>query len=213
MVEDPRFMELKGYVVASTVPHKLEDARVLFADAFRLKREPDVSHLRAWYKAESESGIGFDQCMLISEFIAGGKKYTEFEKLEFLGRKGTALFIRAKNIGFANPDGAVEAYIAALKLHLILHRKSTISDNYANSKSEEYSINTAYQLFDFLIVHGNTEEFVDRALELCGTKDIVLDPLEEPFIRALRMLSKSRVQKKVAMKLRGRLGISPEGSW
>ena len=108
-------------------------------------------------------------------------------------------------MGFSNPDGAVEAYIAALKLHLILYRKSTVSDNYANSKSEEYSINTAYQLFDFLIVNGNADEFFDRVLELCSTKEIVLDPLEEPLIRALRMLSKTKVQKKVLMRFKGRL--------
>jgi hypothetical protein len=57
-------------------------------------------------------------------------------------------------------------------------------------------------LFDFLIGNGNAEEFMDRALELCSTKDIVLDPLEDFLIRALRMLSKSRVQKRIAMKLK-----------
>ena len=205
MTEDPRFLELRGFVASNTIPPKLGDARSLFTDAFKLKHEPNASHLRAWYRAENESGIGFDQCMLIADFVANGKKYTEFEKLEFLGKKGTTLFVRAKHIGFSNPDGAVEAYIAALKLHLILHRKSTISNNYANSKSEEYSINTAYQLFDFLIVNGNADEFFHRVLELCSTKEIVLDPLEEPLIRALRMLSKTRAQKKILERFKGRL--------
>ena len=63
-------------LLSSTIPPKLEDARILFTDAFKLKHEPDASHLRAWYKAENESGIGFDQCMIIADFIAGGKKYT-----------------------------------------------------------------------------------------------------------------------------------------
>jgi ABC-type oligopeptide transport system ATPase subunit len=205
MTEDPRFLELKGYVGSSMNPPRLEDARRLFSDAFKLKHEPDAIHLRAWYRAENESGIGFDQCMLIAEYVAQGKKYSEYEKLEFLGRKGTALFMRAKEIGFGNPHEAADDFMAALKLHLMLYRKTTILNTYGNNRSEEYSINTAYQLFDFLIVNGNPEEFIDRALELCGTKEIVLDPLEDPLIRAVGMIGRLRLQKKFSARLKGRL--------
>jgi Putative DNA-binding domain len=54
VVEDPRFMDLQGFVAAMQSPPKLDDARRLFSHSFAIKREPDSAHLRAWYLAERE---------------------------------------------------------------------------------------------------------------------------------------------------------------
>jgi hypothetical protein len=205
ITEDPRFMTLAGFVASSQVPPKINEARHYFSDAFVLKHEPDLSQLRAWYSAESSSGYGFEQCITIADFVAKGRRYAPDEKLEFLGRKGTLLYRRAKECIYSDGDKAVSYYMSALELHLFLHKKWERMEFSSSSRTEEYSKNTAYQLFDFLILNGNLEAFVLRAIEICAFKDVIFDPIEAPLIRAFEMMGMKPLPKAEAAKLRNRL--------
>jgi hypothetical protein len=152
------------------------------------------------------SGFGFDQCERIADFISNGKRYADLEKVEFMGRKATLLFLRARDLIFSEPEKAIEYFMNALQGHLFVNRRSDLMGGTSNSRSGEYARNTAYQLFDFLVLQNRYfDVFVSRIAEICAFKDVVLDPIESPLIPAIEIMERSRYSNKgEASKLKNR---------
>jgi len=206
IVEDPRFAALQGYVAAMQVPLNLEDARRLFANAIAMKHDPGIEQLRAWYLVEKDSGVGFDQCLRIADLVTSGKRYSESEKREFIGRRAVLLFHKANDIAFVEPDQALKLYKEVIRSHLHFYRKFVESDGLVRRKAEEYARNSAYRLFDYLLLNNRSfENFVLSTMELLSFKDVLCDPIELPLIRCLDILEKTRLERGEAYKIRNRL--------
>jgi hypothetical protein len=203
--EDPRFIALQGFVACQQVPPRLEDARRSFSHVFAMQYDPDMRYLKAWYIAERESGYGFDQCITIANFIAGSKKYSELEKLEFLSRKVTLLFVRSRDERFVDHDRSVKTMREALKIHLVCYAQAERLRAFWAAKSEEYARNTAYVLFDFLLLSLNKfDDFFELISDLTSIRAGMLDPIEEPLVRAFGQIALTRVTKGETYKIRNK---------
>ena len=205
ITEDPRFMALQALVYASQIPPNLDDARLLFGHVFAMKYEPEIDHLKRWFYVERDSGHGLDQCVKIADFIWRGKKYSDEEKIEFLSRKGTCLYNRGRNdFGFSF-ESALADVTASLVCHLTCYSRNVEAASIKTEKSEEYVRNTAFFLFDFLVLHGRYDTFFDVALQLSENNAVKLDPTEDAFVRAFELLLRERGARAELQKLRGRL--------
>ncbi|MBZ6079183.1 RNA-binding domain-containing protein [Microvirga puerhi] len=216
--EDPRFLSLQGYVAAKQVPPKLDDARRFFNNAFLMKSEPEIHHLRSWFNAERHSGFGTAECIKIANFVQSGRRYSDAEKIEFLSKRAIVQFVAGRDMRFSDPGKAVEHLRAALKGHLSCLYQATRSESIRLEKFEEYSRNTAYVLFDMLTLPSVTEDFFQLLQELQNERNIVLDPLEGPLGRALGFIGETRGNKADLNRLRGRLdngfrGIETNSLW
>jgi hypothetical protein len=206
ITEDPRFNSLQGYVAAKQWPPKLDDARRFFANVFTMKYTPHLHHLRAWYLAERESGFGFDYCMQIVDFVAGSRKYSDLEKIEFLSRKATLLFARARDDRFVDPSRAVKNLKESLKVNLSCYAQNEALGTVWTIKSEEWCRNTGYAFFDLALGHRQYDEFLVALTELSELRAIFLDPIEEPLVRAFTQISDHILARGESHKVRNRLG-------
>lgn len=203
--EDPRFISLQAYVLASQRPPKLEDTRRLFGHVFAMKFEPDIEHLKRWFLLERDSGHGYEHCVQIADFIAQGRRYSDEDKIEFLSRKATNLYIRGKNDITYSPERALRDIYEALRLHLACYSKNLEVSSIKIEKSEEYSRNTAYFFFDFMALHSLGDELFKVITELCSSTEYIIDPIEEPLSRALSFISKERLSKSDTAKRKNKL--------
>jgi hypothetical protein len=191
---------------AAQTPPRLDDARRLFKNVFAMKYEPDAELLRPWFFAERNSGYGIDECLRIANFVSAGKRYSEVEKLEFLSRKGAVLFTRAREDGPLMPDRALAYFQEALGIHLLCYRKWSFVDGPKLGKAEEYARNTAFSYFDFILTSlARPDLWLDAMLSLTEMRDYVLDPIEDPIVRALAMGRYWRGGKGELNRLKGRL--------
>ena len=218
IAEDPRFVALQGYVAAMQAPPNLEDARRLFANAIAMKHEPDIEQLRAWYFVEKESGVGFGQCLKIATLISSGKRYNESEKLEFIGRRAALQFHKANDLAFVEPDEALKLYKEVIRSHLHLYRKFVESDGLVGRRAEEYARNSAYRLFDYLLLTNKSFEYFALAVtEILSFKDVLCDPIELPLVRGFEIVEKTRFSKGEAYRGKNRLEhvrkILPSSQW
>jgi hypothetical protein len=205
ITEDPRFISLQAYVYASQLPPSLDDARRLFGNVFTMKFEPNIAHLKTWFYAERDSGHGLDQCIKIADFVYRGKRYSDDEKIEFLARKGTCLYNRGKNDLVFSPNSAIEDIFESLKCHLTCYAKNMDVGSTKADKSEEYSRNTAFYLFSFLVQHAKHDLFFERSLVLIEGDAFRLDPLEEPWLHVVDLIQRERNVGGQLHKVRGRL--------
>jgi DNA polymerase III delta prime subunit len=203
--EDPRFMALQAFVYACQSPPNIEDARRLFGHVFTMKCEPEIEYLKKWFYIERNSGHGLDQCVRIADFVCQGKRYSDDEKIEFLSRKGTCLYNRGRNDIFFSPETAFSDIRESLTCHLVCYAKNVEAGSMKTEKSEEYARNTAFYLFDYMVMHGIYDHFFDTILGLCGNANLRLDPIEDAFVRAMEMMVRERGAKQEIQKIRGRL--------
>ncbi len=205
ITEDPRFKSLVGFVAASTIPPKLAEARSAFEYALAMRFEPEIKHLKAWFEAEKASGIGYDRCCKIADFINGGRNYTEIEKTDFQVKKASVVYNHAREKSFLDVLSAADDFAEALKIHLGAYRRSVNSSNPRLGKSEEYSRNTAYSLFNLLNRHGRIDLLIVRIEKLFGDKDIFIDPIEDPLLSALISISNVKANPSDLARFRSRL--------
>jgi energy-coupling factor transporter ATP-binding protein EcfA2 len=216
--EDPRFLSLQGYVAAHQNPPKLDDARRIFSNAFLMKSEPEAHHLRGWFNAERHSGFGVAECIKIANFVQSGKRYSDAEKIGFLSKRAVVQFITGRDMRFSDAGKAIEHLKAALKGHLsCLYQGLKLELTWTN-RTEEYSRNTAYVLLDMLTLPRVADEFFQLIQDILSERHIVLDPLEEPFVRALGFIGEMKGSRSDLNKLKGRLegafrGIEKSGLW
>ena len=78
-------------------------------------------------------------------------------------------------------------------------------------KTEEYCRNTAYVLFDLLTYPEVSDDFFRLVSDLSADTQLVLDPVEEPLIRALSFVSDVRGTKSEISRIKGRLDASFRG--
>lgn len=182
ITEDPRFRSLVGFVAASMIPPRLAEARAAFEYAINMRFEPELKYLRSWFESEKASGLGFSQCCKIADFINSGRNYSEIDKTDYQVKKASVIYNRARESSHLDYVSAADDYSDALRIHLVAYRRSVISGNPRLLKSEEYSRNTAYSLFNLLNRHGQIDSLIVRIEKLFGEKDIYVDPIEDPLL-------------------------------
>ena len=205
ITEDPRFNCLQGFVSATQVPPKLDDARIYFGRAFAMKFEPDIEQITSWYFAERDSGHGLEQSLKIADFVSSSKTYDEDTKFVFLGRKATLLFNRGReNIHF-DPSRGAQDLEAALNLHLICYEKAFEGGSNRLSKVEEYARNSAFVLFQFLTANHRRDDLFSAIQRILDSSALKFDPLEDPLVAVVIWLGKVRGTRAEMQKCVGRL--------
>ncbi|AND86596.1 blr0871 [Bradyrhizobium diazoefficiens USDA 110] len=205
VTEDPRFNSLQGFVCASQVPPKLDDARVYFGRAFAMKFEPDIDQITSWYFAERDSGHGLEQSLKIADFVSSGKTYDEDTKFVFLSRKATLLFNRGReNIHF-DPSRGAQDLEAALNLHLVCYEKAFEGGSNRLNKVEEYARNSAFVLFQFFTGNHRRDDLFAAIVRILGGENLKFDPLEDPLGAAVSSLAGVRGTRAELQKCIGRL--------
>jgi len=147
VTEDPLFRVVRGYVRCCTQRPTLTEIREDFLYAISMKFEPDFKYLRAWDNAERGSGVHDGRRISIADFVLQGKRYSEDERLEMLGRKASSLYARAQDRLYTDTSDAMKDLQEALELHLRGFRLRCLSGDMRAEKSERYASNAAATLF------------------------------------------------------------------
>ncbi len=190
ITEDPRFLSLKGFVAASSKPPRLDDARQFFRDAIKMKGEPDIEHLRAWFSAERGSERGLQVCIEIADLVRTGRSYRESDKLAYLFKKASVHYTIGYEHRLVDPEIGRKNLIDSLECYLTYFFLTAAIDIQRPLKTDEYIRNTSYVLFDLLILNSMNDDFFALIGNLSKKKQVFFDPIEEPLIRAARMIER-----------------------
>jgi hypothetical protein len=190
VTEDCRFKSCLGYVCALQSAPRLTEAREAFEYAVRMRHEPAIAELRAWFGAEKKSGAHEGWCEKIADIVIGGRSYTEVEKINMISRKAGSINARARERVYTDSTDARKNFGEALLLHLRAFRLNCDRGDTNSERSEEFGINTAYQWFNLALRGDNPWEIFDQARTLSGAVDIYLDPVEKPFEQAVDRLAR-----------------------
>jgi len=205
IAEDPRFIALQGYVASRQHPPKISDSRRFFDLAISMKYEPDFDYMKSWFYAERNTGYGTDQCVKIADYVARGKKYSDKQKLYLQSRKATVLFTRAKNDRHNTPEKSVREIYDSLKTHMACFESYRAIGDYETEKSEEFSRNTAFFLFDFLISSNAFDDYFSTLKDLMSDENNILDVIAYPITLSLSRISQANMASSDAQRVRGKL--------
>lgn len=205
VTEDPFFRTVLGYTLACSSPPRLSDVREAFAYAFSMKFEPDYRYLRAWFAAERNSGVNDGWCLKIADRVLEGKRYSEPEKMEMTGRKGSSLYARAQERLAADPSDALRDLTEALRLHLKAFRLYCNAGDIRANTSERYARGTAFQLFNTFAKSPVPWEYIDAIETISQGKDVYLDPIEDPIREATDIALKNVLRAEALARFRQRL--------
>lgn len=211
VTEDPIFRSVKGHVAAIQRPAKITDARENFSYAIAMKYEPEIMRIKEWYFAEksiSEHGAQLDK---ITDIVIDGRRYNQTDRIFMLQKKAGNRYFRARERLNTDPIDAQRDLVEAAKLHLKLFRMASDSDHYVGSGSDDRARNTIFALFD-LVLRGNTPwDIADTIRDLASSKEVYLDPaiapLEEAFLRAVRVAIRPDVAHRFTNRLKGLDGL------
>ncbi|MEY9697742.1 hypothetical protein ABIF50_003202 [Bradyrhizobium diazoefficiens] len=103
ITEHPHFKSVYGYVASALQPPKLQEARAAFKFVLGTRFPPPIEHLRCWFFAERNSGIGFTQCLEICDFVVSGRSYERAQKVQFSAYKALLLNHQGRENAFDNP--------------------------------------------------------------------------------------------------------------
>ena len=210
VTEDPFFRVVRGYVRCCSQSSSLSEIREDFDYARSMKFEPEFKYLRAWYNMEKESGIHDGRRIAIADLVLQGKRYTEPEKLEMLGRKATSLYARGQERLHTEPLDGLKDLTEALRLHLRGFRLHCLAGDIRAQTSERFARNTAFGLFNNLVRASSPWELFEHIEETARTKGVHLDPLEEPIRQATEILIQTPAKADVLNRIRQRLRSAVE---
>jgi len=194
VTEDPLFRTLLGYVHSCRSEPNFGSMREAFEYSISLKFEPDFKYLRSWFNAERNSGIHDGWCLRIADLVLDGKRYSEREKIEMIGRKATSLFSRGQERLHTASVDALKDMQEALRLHLRGFRlRVSVGDSWADA-SEKYARNTAFQLFGILAKSDVPWEFIDIVDSVAKGGEIYLDPIENPIEDATALVLRTAIR-------------------
>lgn len=205
VTEDPLYKSVVGYVLSCFSSSKLTETREAFKYAFSMNFEPDYKYLRAWYNGEKKSGINDGWCISIADFVLNGKRYTETEKLEMLGRKGTSLFARARERLYTDTSDALTDLVEALRIHLRAFRLYCIAGDLRSENSEKYARGTAFQIFNIYMKEGRPWEVYQLIETIAKGRDAYLDPLVQPIQEVTENVQRSSFKADIVGRTRQRL--------
>jgi hypothetical protein len=181
ILEHPQFKSIQGFVASKMQPPRLDDARSAFALVMGTKYEPPLEHLRSWFDAERNSGIGFSSCIKICDFVSGGRTYQRQEKVDFASLKASSLFYRGREIAIDEPMDAITFITQALKLNVMVYKQNIDSNSYKADVTEKNIRSTAYVLLDLCIKNLHLDQTLVQLTEVLFTPVGYLDPLETPI--------------------------------
>jgi hypothetical protein len=145
------------------------------------KYEPPLEHLRSWFDAERNSGIGFSSCTRICDFVSNGRTYNKQDKVDFASLKASSLFHRGRELAIDEPVEAISLIAQALKLNIFVYKQNVDSNSYKAASSEKNVRNTTYVLLDLCKKNLHLDQTLALLLDVLGTPLGYLDPLETPI--------------------------------
>jgi hypothetical protein len=195
ITEQPQFKELLGYVACQLNPPKLMEARSAFDYVFNTNYEPRIQRLRTWFFAERASGVGFDQCIKIADFIWEGRSYERDEKYEFMLLKAAMIYYRARERQADEPTFCTDELTKAAKLNLTCFRYDVTENTLRIPRSEEYARNTAYALFQVCLANFPLSQTLAYLHDLLKLQNVYFDPIEDPILYLIDRTKVERYQR------------------
>ncbi|MGH6988023.1 MAG: hypothetical protein ACRED9_14445 [Caulobacteraceae bacterium] len=210
VTEDPVFKSVLGYVASLLRPPNLIEAREAFEDALRMRWEPDVRYLRAWFDAERLSGTRDQWPLRVADIVINGNRYSENDKLRMISKKGATLYTMGRALIVTDTIYAQKYLLDAIKLHLRAFRINCINGDYRAEVSDEYGRNTCFFLLGS-VQRGETPwEVADLIRSIVTTRDVYLDPIYEPVMGVLRYWSRAAIFPRQTARIRAALRGLPE---
>lgn len=218
VTEDPLFNVVRGYVLSCAPDPNLAEVRRMFDYALGMKVEPEYKYLREWFNAEKASGLNDGRCIFIADFILNGKRYSEQDKMEMIGRKATSLFARAQERVLTDSHESISDFSESLKCHLRAYKLYYNNMDYRADTSVRYARNTAFTLFGMLAKSAVAWEVFDIIESIGKLGDGYLDPLELPVSEAIQQIGRNQMKADSIGRIRQRVkaakeAISPERLW
>ena len=206
ITEQPQFRALVGYLACQLLPPNLMEARSAFEYVFKTKFEPRVQYLRTWFYAERASGVGFDQCKKIADFIWDGKGYNADEKYDFLLMKATMTYRRARERQVDEPTFCADELFRAAELNLACYGYDVAENTIRISRSEEYARNTVYALFQVCLANFPIFQTLGYFHSLLMFQNVYFDPIEDPVSYLIDRTKLGRFQRSDLHRGKGELG-------
>jgi hypothetical protein len=181
ITEQPQFKALVGYVACQLRPPKLMEARAAFDYVLSTNYEPRIEQLKVWFFAERASGVGFEQCRRIADFVWDGRSYGKEDKYELLLLKAAMTYYRARERQADEPTFCADELMRAATLNLTCYKYDVTENTIRVSKSEEYARNTVFALFQVCLVNFPIAQTMAYLHNLLKLPNVILDPIEEPI--------------------------------
>lgn len=205
VTEDPLFRVVRAYVSCCAKSPRLSEIRGDFDYASSMKFEPEFKYLRAWYNKEKDTGVHDGRRIAISDLVLDGKRYTETEKLEMLGRKAVSLYGRAQERLHTDTSDGLRDLAQALQLHLRGFRLHCVAGDIRAQTSERHARNTAFGLFTHYAKSSLPWEVFEVLESMGRSKGVNLDPLVEPIRQATDLLVKTPAKAETLNRIKQRL--------
>ena len=199
--EHPAYKDFLGNVALRLPENKLNDARGVLRDAVRNGYRVHIATLIRWHKAESKSGIGFENCKYIYDSVLTGKQFTNTDRIEIALREGAFNYGWGKRIRFDNPDRSMELLSRSAEVHLLNLDLADSEGHVKFDRIHDYCRNTVYLIFNDIIRNRDflaISSLFNKWSKLSKKK---LDPLEQPLNEYLPLLVKSVRNKEHAGRL------------
>jgi hypothetical protein len=180
ILEDPRFLALRGYVQLLLPNGSRVNAREDLRRALSFKFSPDEAYIRAWFDMERTSDTGDERTKEIADAVIQAKGYNQEFKSEVRFWRASYLYTIARQYFSLEPEKSVERLFESLEHHMICFSDFLRLDSYRIRRSEEYTKNTAYFLIQKLIDSKQYQRIIKFFIEKSRDR-IFFDALVEPI--------------------------------
>ncbi len=184
--ENAGFRMIRARVYSKCYPHMVAEAR----DDFRYCVDhgyENASGMRDWFRLEKESTSLLNQ-EEVCDIVISGKGYADTVKYEFMAKKATVKYFRARDLGPGSID-AFTLYADALKYHsqAYIFFSSQGGETISNFR---YVKNTAFSLLNSAMSLGFDKEFLRCMKDIQKRDGFLCEPILEPFVEYCGFLVK-----------------------
>jgi len=187
IIENPRFIEMRGYAGTLADPPNLAAVRHDFRSAMDMGYRPPFEHIKRWFSVEEDSDSAYQGTLDIENSVSSDKRYPLSERSELKMIRAIFLYNFAKANVFTDPYRALDLLNESLTAHMEAFAGLSRSRSALAGKSEKLAENTAFLFGQRAAKLDSGDRFIDEILKLIRTGSVTLDPVAEPLTRFLQL--------------------------
>ncbi|MBA3510989.1 RNA-binding domain-containing protein [Sphingomonas sp.] len=187
IVENPRFVAMRGYAATLKSRPNLAAVRADFRNAVEMGYRPPLDDIKRWFLSEAASDSAYKNTLEIEQLITSDKRYPLSERSELRMMRGVFLYNFAKANILTDQFRAVDLLKESLEAHMRAYAGLLRSKSALASRSEKLAQNTAYLFGQRAAKLDTGDLFIDTALAFIRDHEITLDPLAEPMVHFLQL--------------------------
>lgn len=187
IVENPRFIEMRGYAGTLASSPNLAAVRHDFKSAMDMGYRPPFDHVKRWFSVEAESDAAYQGTLEIEKMISAEKRYPLSERCELKLMRAVFLYNFAKANIVTDPYRSLDLLEESLNTHMEAFAGLSRSKSALASRSEKLTRNTAFLFGQRAAKLDNGDRFIDAVLTLIRSGTGTLDPVVEPLTSFLQL--------------------------